>query len=99
MSRLEEIKNELAQELNFKDWKDFCEKMITESKNNFIGINFILKHNDIATEIYARECSAASLEKASESIDPNLTYDYWSEENNRDKVTENIIQESNIVLL
>lgn len=56
MSRLEEIKNEVAQERGFKDWEHLNGSDLYDS-----DIERVAKK-------YAEECTKASLEKVSEKI-------------------------------
>lgn len=58
MSRLEEIKNEYAQkDGRFLSWNNLM---------NVVGLKVLQQHENEVMQIYAKECSAASLEKASE---------------------------------
>ncbi len=57
MSRLEEIKNDYAKANQYDNWTDFI---------NDEAHWMVEKHMDNVCEIYAKECSQASLEKASE---------------------------------
>lgn len=58
----------------------------------------IERAKQIAIE-YAKECSQASLEKASENIDYEYTYAYSSERNMGDIIEKSITNETNIILL
>lgn len=87
MSRLEEIKNEYAESIGFEDWEIMrCDKGIDDYDS------------DKVSELYAKECSHASLEKASKEakiiklISSGIGTHYEVNE-------ESIIDKENIVLL
>ncbi|REC56980.1 hypothetical protein DRF62_02140 [Chryseobacterium piscium] len=63
MSRLEEIKDKYAKTKQFDNWTDF----INDESHWMVE-----KHMDKVCEIYAKECSQASLEKAKKDL-----YNYW----------------------
>lgn len=67
--------------------------------NDGFTCSMIINDIELTLKSYGRECSKASLDKASESIDYEYTYAYSSERNMGDTVEKSIIQESNIVLL
>lgn len=89
MSRLEQIKNEVARLKSFNNYSDVlingCNTQINEISNE-------------AAKIYAKECSQASLEKASRIA---KTFKNGNSGSYRDASIdkESITQESNIVLL
>lgn len=93
MSRLEEIKNEYAKEFDYGDWISFINDQPSWGIEGHM--------NDVCKR-YAKECSQASLKKASENVKMKTKdnvhelsmMDDWSE---LDK--ESITNESNIVLL
>ena len=61
MSRLEEIKNEYAQyDGRFLSWNNLM---------NVVGLKVLQQHENEVMQIYAKECSQASLEKASENAE------------------------------
>lgn len=90
MSRLEEIKNELAVKIFpdnefIEDYQTFSDYFASRHPDWFT--NF---HREVA-EIYAKECSQASLEKASE-----IVYDKF---NGSYECKQSITNHENIVLL
>lgn len=87
MSRLEEIKNEYAKEFDYGDWISFINDQPSWGVEGHM--------NDVCKR-YAKECSQASLDKASkaaEVIEPSdIDYCPYVDK-------ESITNESNIVLL
>lgn len=86
MKRLEEIKNEYAQTLEFKDWDDLRRFHILED------VPGLEEFENEVTYLYTKECVKASLEKASEKI-----YDYI--ELNSQEGSDIVNNPENIVLL
>lgn len=81
MSRLEEIKNEYAQkDGRFLSWNNL---------KNVVGLKVLQQYENEVMQIYAKECSAASLEKASEKtslIDNETSYVKQSEINTEENI-------------
>ena len=67
--------------------------------NDGFTCNMIINDIELTLKSYGRECSKASLEKASENIDYEYTYAYSSERNMGDIIEKSITNETNIVLL
>ncbi|WP_347217905.1 hypothetical protein [Chryseobacterium sp.] len=90
MKRLEEIKNEYAKKLEFKDWNDLRSFFILED------IPRLKDFENEVTYLYAKECCKATLHKASEN-GKIITVNAIHKWKGLDK--ESIKNESNIVLL
>jgi hypothetical protein len=89
--RLVEIQNELAVEKRFEDFNHLLE--------NIHEMEIIKSYFNKASIRYAREVAQASLERASEKVDPEDCFAYSSERNRYETVCKNITNPDNIVLL
>ena len=93
MSRLEELKAEKSKELGYYNWQHLLWAN---------GIFDVEKYNNEVTMEYAKECSQASLEKASENVKMKMKkniedlsmMDDWSEIDR-----ESITNPDNIILV
>lgn len=90
MSRLEEIKNEYAKELELSNWDDMIEYFLAGDVN---GIFYAYEN---VINRYAKECSQASLNKAYQEslLNPDMYSNCFCTIDE-----ESITKESNIVIL
>lgn len=106
MSRLEEITDDVIKNIDFSkhimgeealqaDEFTDVEDVLLGFRNSRLSLAFILRFEEEIRLKYAKECSEASLEKASESA----TYDYDQKHDWISVNKESITQESNIVIL
>ena len=88
---LEQIKNDYAVSMTFKDWEDLLKYFINEDSK--FSISTIVRHENEVMKIYAMEC----LKVASLNVDYEYTFLYSSERNVGDKVANQITNENNII--
>lgn len=89
MSRLKELKEKYAVQQGFDSWKE-----LWFDTTNFKHAN---ERIDELVKMYAKECSQASLEKASENCYAKEIYGLCFNDNV--KIEKSITNESNIILL